>query len=165
MIDIDNRQYKVEITDEITSVINDAIQQALKHEQFSLPYEVSVVITDNLGIQAINFEFRKLDKCTDVLSFPMLDYETGYFKNGVTKIIYEDTNPENGAIILGDIVISIEKAVSQAEEYGHSYMRELAFLVVHSVLHLLGHDHNQESDKIIMRNKEEDILNILNLLR
>jgi probable rRNA maturation factor len=87
------------------------------------------------------------------------------YKNGVPGTDFEDTNPENGAVLLGDIVISMEMAYSQADEYGHSIHREIAFLTVHSVLHLLGYDHEIDEDRFIMRNKEEEILKAMKLFR
>lgn len=165
MIEIDNRQNIIEITDNINLTIKNAIEYALRYENFAKPYEVSVVITDNLGIQAINLEFRHIDSSTDVLSFPMLDYDDNYYENGIIEASFEDTNPESGEIVLGDIVISIEKALTQAEEYGHSILREIAFLTVHSVLHLLGYDHEIDEDRLIMRSKEEEILNMMKLFR
>jgi probable rRNA maturation factor len=165
MIEIDNKQIAIQITEEINKTIKNAIEEALKYENFLKPYEVSVLITDNTGIQEINSEFRHINKATDVLSFPMLNNEHGSYKNGEIETSFEDINPESGEILLGDIVISIEKAYSQAEEYGHSTLRELAFLTVHSVLHLLGYDHEFDEDRIIMRNKEEEILDTMKLSR
>lgn len=160
MIEIDNRQNVIEITEEINSIIINAIESALRHQNFDKPYEVSVVITDNPGIHEINLEFRNIDRPTDVLSFPMLDN-----LEDEININIEDTNPESGEVILGDIVISIEKAYSQAEEYCHSVIREVAFLTVHSVLHLLGYDHEIDEDRIIMRKLEDAILDDMKLYR
>ena len=166
MIEIDNRQDKIKISEDINTIIDSAIDFALKYEDFDKPYEVSVVITDNNGIRNINREFRKINRDTDVLSFPMIEYkEVHHGGNNVERNNFEDTNPQTGEVILGDIVISIEKAFAQADEYGHSIMREVAFLTVHSVLHLLGYDHELNDDMIIMRKKEEDILNIMKLFR
>lgn len=165
MIEIDNRQNKMKISEDINTIINSAIDFALKYEGFTRPYEVSVVITDNDGIKNINWEFRKINKETDVLSFPMLEYGEGHYEGFDTESDFRDTNPETGEVILGDIVISIEKAFTQASEYGHSIMREVAFLTVHSVLHLLGYDHELNEDRLIMRKKEEDILSMMKLFR
>jgi probable rRNA maturation factor len=165
MIEIENRQNSIDITEEINNTISDAIEEALLYEKFQDPFDISVIITDNPGIKAINLEFRNIDRETDVLSFPLLNYEDGPYEYDKFEASDEDINPENGAVLLGDIVISIEKAYSQAAEYGHSFSREIAFLVVHSVLHLLGYDHEIEEDKVIMRNKEENILNTMMLFR
>lgn len=165
MIDIDNRQNEIEVTDEINFTITNAIETALKHKGFDKPYEVSVVITNNLGIKSINYEFRNIDKETDVLSFPMHDFMGNYYSGEGTQDFNEEINPENGNIVLGDIVLSIEKAVAQASEYGHSLLREIAFLTVHSTLHLLGHDHENDTEREFMRCLEEDILSIMKLTR
>jgi probable rRNA maturation factor len=165
MIEIDNKQITIKITEEINKTIINAIEQTLIYENFHKPFDVSVLITDNIGIQRINLEFRHIDKSTDVLSFPMQSYIKGHYENEDFETSFEDINPETGAILLGDIVISSEKAFTQAEEYGHSIFREIAFLTVHSVLHLLGYDHEVEEDRFIMRNKEEEVLNIMQLFR
>lgn len=144
-----NRQKKLKITPAIRKCIKDAINEALLEEEASRPAEVSVSFVDNEEIHALNLEYRGKDKPTDVLSFPMWEEgdEVG------------DTDPKNGAVMLGDIVISTEKAVAQAEEYGHSPEREFAFLAVHSVLHLLGYDHEtSEEDEQYMKMRQEAVL-------
>lgn len=165
MIEIDNRQEKINVDDNILLLIQMTINHSLKYEDFDKPVEISVVITDNEGIRQINKQYRNIDSETDVLSFPMLDYDDGYDFEGEVETDIEDLNPESGDIVLGDIVISIEKAIQQANEYGHTLNREIAFLTVHSVLHLLGYDHIEELDRIIMREKEENILKSLALTR
>jgi probable rRNA maturation factor len=164
MIIFDNTQDKIEFNDEMKLLIERTIKGALEHEKFEKPYEISFLITDNSGIREINREHRKIDRETDVLSFPMLEFKTGYYK-GQIELNVDDLNPDTGEVVLGDIVISIEKATAQAEEYGHSLEREMAFLTVHSILHLLGHDHEVEDDRVIMRKKEVEILNELGLYR
>lgn len=159
MIEFDNRQDKIEFSDDIKNIIEKSIDFSLKYENFLKEYEVSVVITDNEGIKEINKQFRNIDKETDVLSFPMLDNKV------IDDFDFEDINPLTGEVILGDIVISLEKAKSQANEYGHSFEREIAFLTVHSTLHLLGYDHEKDEDRIIMRNKEESILENMGFVR
>ncbi|MCX7694550.1 MAG: rRNA maturation RNase YbeY [Caloramator sp.] len=165
MIEYDNRQNKIEFTDEMRNLINRAVEFTMKYENFNKPYELSIIITDNEEIREINKQFRGINKETDVLSFPMLEYDEGYYEEGEIEVDIEDINPESGAVVLGDMVISLEKAKEQSIEYGHSFERELAFLVVHSTLHLLGYDHEIEEDRIIMRRKEEDILNNIGLTR
>lgn len=165
MIEFDNRQDKIEFADDIRKNIENAIGESLEFEGFDKPCEVSVVITDNEGIKEINREFRNIDKETDVLSFPMLDFEEGYYDEEEVQVSVEDINPNSGEVVLGDIVISLEKALEQSKEYGHSFHREIAFLTVHSVLHLLGYDHEKEEDRVIMRSKEEEILGKLGLCR
>ena len=114
---------------------------------------INVVLTNSETIRQINKEQRNIDKATDVLSFPMFEKEE--INNIDNKI------PE----VLGDIVISIEKVEEQAKEYGHSFKRELSYMVVHGFYHILGYDHIEEKDKLQMREKEEDILNVLNITR
>lgn len=165
MIEVDNRQNKFEITQDIINLIEKTIEESLKFEKFNLNYEISVVLTDNEEIRQINKLYRGIDRETDVLSFPMLEYDEGYEEDGVIEVDFEDLNPETGGVVLGDIVVSLEKARQQAEEYGHSFERELSFLIVHSVLHLLGYDHENDSDRAIMREKEENILSNLGQTR
>ena len=118
---------------------------------------ISITLTTPAEIRKINKEFRNIDKETDVLSFPMFE------KNEIDAIVEEGKNeiPET----IGDIIISIERVKEQAEEYGHSFERELAYMVVHGFYHLMGYDHMQEDDKIVMRAKEENVLNMLNINR
>lgn len=165
MIEIDNRQEKFEVTQDMINLIEKTVDEALVFEKFNLDYEISVVLTDNKEIREINKLYRGIDKETDVLSFPMLDYDDGYEEEGEIEVDIEDLNPETGCVVLGDIVLSLEKAKQQAEEYGHSFEREICFLIVHSVLHLLGYDHENDTDRAIMREKEEKILSILGQTR
>ena len=112
----------------------------------------------------MNRQFREIDRATDVLSFPMVDYE----KPGDFAFLEEDDScfhPESGELMLGDIVISKEKVTAQAEEYGHTKEREFAFLVAHSMLHLFGYDHMEEGERAIMEQKQREILEQLNILR
>lgn len=165
MILFDNNQSKDDFDRNMQNLMERAVEAALENECFDKPYEISVLITDNYGIKDINKEHRNIDSETDVLSFPMLQFIGGYFTKDNYKPDYCDLDPDTGEIVLGDIVISIEKAKEQAKIYGHSVEREVAYLTVHSVLHLLGHDHEKDEDKAIMRKKEEEILKRLGLLR
>lgn len=165
MIEFDNRQDKVDFSESVKNLIIQAVGASLKHEGFKEKYELSVVVTDNNGIREINREFRDIDRETDVLSFPMLEFEDGYSEEVEVEIDFEDKNPETGAVVLGDIVLSLEKAAAQSQEYGHSIEREVGFLTVHSCLHLLGYDHENEEDRNIMREKEEQILVEMGLTR
>ncbi len=130
------------------------------------PYEaeVSILLTMNDQIQEMNTEFRGIERPTDVLSFPMVSYpEPGRFEFLDER---EDCfNPETGELSLGDIVISKEKVTAQAEEYGHSILREYAFLIVHSVLHLTGFDHMEEKERKTMEEKQKEIMDCINILR
>ena len=130
------------------------------------PYEaeVSLLLTTDEEIRQMNREFRDTDRATDVLSFPMIDYkEAGNFD------FLEDRkdcfHPETGELILGDIVISKEKVLSQAEEFGHTLRREFAFLIAHSMLHLSGYDHMEEDERSVMETLQRQILEKLNILR
>ncbi|MBQ3554468.1 MAG: rRNA maturation RNase YbeY [Clostridia bacterium] len=154
-----NEQNKVSVGDKEISLITDCLSAALSAEQFEYEAEISLLFTDNEGIREINRIQRKIDKPTDVLSFPMLEQD----EEGV--IIYDEDFIE-GRVFLGDIVISLEKAVVQAEEYGHSLEREIGFLAVHSLLHLLGYDHELgQAEEQEMFEKQEMILNSLGLVR
>lgn len=137
------------------------ITAALAAEQVELPCEINVLITDDPGIHQINWEQRQVDKPTDVLSFPMFELTPG---NPPTSEALLD--PATGRLPLGDMVISFERAVAQAEEFGHSVQRELGYLAVHSVLHLLGYDHMDEGEqKVRMRQREEAIMNQVGMPR
>jgi len=131
------------------------------------PYEaeVNVLFTDNAGIHEMNMEYREIDRPTDVLSFPMVSYEVpGEFENLEDE--QEDCfHPETGELLLGDIVLSIDKIKEQANEYGHSELRELCFLVAHSMLHLFGYDHMEEDEREEMERMQREILTQLNILR
>ncbi len=137
-----------------TPTIRRCIRAVLEAEGVEVPCEISVLITDDKGIQAINNEFRKLDKPTDVLSFPMQNFKPGAFDPADGEI-----DPDTGLIPMGDIVISAETASRHAKEYGNSDTRETAYLTIHSMLHLLGYDHEDEAEqKAAMRKREELIL-------
>ena len=130
------------------------------------PYEsqVELLLTDNEEIQRINQEFRSIDRPTDVLSFPMIDFECP----AEYDFLEEDDSlfdPETGELMLGNIVSSKEKVLSQAEEYGHSVKREYAFLIAHSMLHLLGYDHMEEEERAVMEGKQREILEQLGIKR
>lgn len=141
------------------------IEKVLDIEACPFETEVSILLTDNEGIKRYNKEFRGIEKDTDVLSFPNLDYDSPSDFSCVEGHEIDYINPESDEIILGDIIISINKVYSQAEEYGHTLKREFAFLIVHSMLHLLGYDHIDEEDAAIMEPKQESILNSLNITR
>lgn len=137
----------------------------LEEEQCPYEVQVSLVITDNEGIREVNRESRGIDRETDVLSFPNVDFEqVGEFQ------IDEDReadyfDPDTGELILGDIMISADKVKQQANEYGHSLRREFAFLVAHSMFHLCGYDHMEEQDAKVMERKQEEVLERLGISR
>ena len=129
--------------------IKRAVENTLIHHNIDFDVEISVTITNNEEIKNINNEYRKIDAPTDVLSFPMYDFqEPAVFDEDELAL-------EQGSVILGDIVLSVDKIRQQAEEYEHSFETELSYLVIHSTLHLLGYDHIEEDDKKIMREQEE----------
>ncbi len=166
MIYIDNRQCKVQVNEEVESVIEEVVQYTLSEEKVNLEYEISIIFVDNEEIREINMDTREIDKVTDVLSFPMLDYPNGQvFKDVYSKENLAPSDFNEGVLILGDMAISIERALEQSIEYGHSFKREVCYLVVHSVLHLLGYDHMEEKDKVKMREREEYILKNFDIKR
>ena len=150
---------------DVEEVAKKVILQALDQEQCPYEASVSVLLTDNEGIHAMNKEFREVDRPTDVLSFPNVDYEAPADFSGIEDMIEDYFDPESGELCLGDIVISIDKVYEQAEEYGHSPLREYAFLVAHSMLHLLGYDHMVEDEAKVMEAKQEEILSALGYTR
>lgn len=145
------------IAEQVISVALDAV---------GCPYEaeVSLLLTTDEQIREMNKQFRGIDCPTDVLSFPMIEYPaSGEF--GFLEEREDCFDPESGELSLGDIVISKEKAAAQAEEYGHSLLREYAFLIVHSILHLTGYDHIEETERQEMEAKQEEIMRYLDILR
>lgn len=131
------------------------------------PYQVqiNVLLTDNEGIREFNRQYRQIDRATDVLSFPNLEYDTpGNFQNaeGETADCFD---PDSGELILGDIILSVDRIAGQAREYGHSLRRELAFLVAHSMLHLCGYDHMEPGEAAVMEQKQEQVLTALGITR
>ena len=140
------------------------INGALDYEKFPYECEVSISIVDGDTIKELNKNFRNIDKVTDVLSFPMLNYKA----QGDFSDVGDDNDtisPESGEIILGDIVLCKEKVLAQAEEYGHSVRREYSFLIAHSMLHLMGYDHIDDNERQIMEKKQEEILESVNITR
>ena len=157
-ITIKNTQNKIQIKFKHRCLIKKVIKQTLIEQNFDKKSIVSVTITDNENIKIINKEFRNIDRATDVLSFPVVEFINGEMDDN-SGDYYRDK------LILGDIVLSAEKALEQSKEYGHSFEREMGFLVCHSVLHLLGYDHEEESERKVMRDHEEKVLDILRLTR
>ena len=140
------------------------IEAAIDYVDCPYEPEVNLLLTMNDEIHEMNRDFREIDQATDVLSFPMVDYmEAGNFDFLEDAIEY--FNPETGELMLGDIVISKEKVISQAEEYNHSVEREFAFLIAHSMLHLFGYDHMEEDERMQMEAKQREILEQLQILR
>lgn len=166
MIYIDNRQDKMPVDEDFEKKVEEVIRFALSEERVNRECEISVIFVDNSQIREINKETRNIDKETDVLSFPMLDYPKGkVYKDTYENYKFDASYMNEGELVLGDIVLSLEKAEEQSGEYNHSYLREACYLVVHSVLHLLGYDHMEEEEKKIMREREEVILSKLSITR
>ena len=162
------KNHRIIITSDISETVNKStaalirkvIRTGLAAEGMTLPCEVDVLLTNDEGIHAVNLDMRGVDRPPDVLSFPEFDLIPGAHPAA------EDADPGTGLIPLGDMVISMEHVAAQAEEYGHSRKRELAYLVIHSVLHLLGYDHLDEGpQKRKMREREEAILAQLDIQR
>ncbi len=145
---IDDRQDKVKLDKDIFEAVENAIKETLLLEGKSLNYEISLTFVDNEEIRKLNREYRKVDRETDVLSFPM-----------------EQDESQFPVPMLGDIVISAEKTLEQSIEYGHSFVREISYLTVHSMLHLLGYDHMNENEKLTMRNKEKEVMEKLKIFK
>lgn len=142
--------------------IRKCIRAVLEVQEMSVPCEINVLVTDDLGIRAINTAYRGVEAPTDVLSFPMFTFEPDNLPEDFMPYI----DPDTGLLPLGDMCISLERAKAQAAEFGHSVSREVGYLCIHSILHLLGYDHVDEGPmKAQMRAKEEEILNKINLPR
>ena len=153
--------YSFDVDGTIRSVIEEALQYV------GCEYEccVNVLLTDDAGIHEMNREYRGIDRPTDVLSFPMVDYDTPADFTVVDRYPEDYADPDTGELNLGDIVISLERMEAQAKEYGHSERRELAFLVAHSMLHLCGYDHIDDGERVVMEQKQEEILARLGITR
>ena len=150
-------------------IITDVVNEAVDYEKCPYEVEVNVTLTDNEAIHKINNEFRQVDSATDVLSFPMIDYETPSDFDSLEEEFDTNTedyfNPDTGELMLGDIVVSVEKVLEQAEKYGHTPTRELAFLVAHSMMHLFGYDHMTEDESRVMEAKQREVLDNLGITR
>ncbi len=157
---IENEQDKADFTPELENVLQRAVMTVMETlDCADTDCEVSVLITDDEGIRAINLAQRGIDAPTDVLSFPIVEFDDD-------GVMIEDSGDYDGdLLLLGDIVISLERAKAQAEEYGHSLKREVGFLAAHSALHLMGFDHQGEEDTPVMRGLEKAVMEKMNLPR
>ena len=155
-----NEQTNESFTHEQEQMIKRVCEAVMALEECNFDAQISLTLTDNKGIREINSEYRGIDRATDVLSFPMLEFdETG-------EIVESEFELDGDKVMLGDIVISLERAREQAREFGHSYEREIAFLTAHSMLHLLGYDHvDDEEGERIMRKKQTEVLASLKITR
>lgn len=150
---------------ECEKLARDVAEAALDYIGCPYEWEINLLLTMNEQIQEMNREFRGIDRSTDVLSFPMVEYEVPGDFHHLEDGQNECFHPESGELLLGDIVISKEKVLEQAEEYGHSVKREYSFLIVHSVLHLSGYDHEEECDRVLMEQKQREIMDKLKISR
>lgn len=157
-------EYDGEIEIACEQIARLVVNRALDYEGCPYECEVNVLVVGDDEIQEMNAQFREMDRSTDVLSFPMVEYEAPADFDGFDDHP-ELFNPESGELLLGDIVVSMDHVRAQAEAYGHGQTREFAFLVAHSMLHLLGYDHMEDEERLIMEQKQEDILRDLGYTR
>lgn len=158
------KEYNKDLGINYEEIADKVINAALDYEECPYEAEVSLTLVDNNRIHDINKEFRDIDRPTDVLSFPMVEYDDA----GEFAFLEDEDdcfNPETGELMLGDIIISLDKVEEQAIAYGHSFTREYAFLIAHSMLHLMGYDHMTDDDASIMEAKQRAILDNLNITR
>ena len=156
--------YKEKFIPDYEEIINNVVETALDYEDCPYESQVYVLLTDNEEIHQVNMEQRQIDRPTDVLSFPMIPFE-----KPADYSIIEDKDEyfdlDTGELLLGDVMISVDKVWSQAEEYGHSREREFSFLFAHSMLHLLGYDHMEPEEAAVMEKKQSEALNALGITR
>ena len=155
----------VPFTFDYEALAGEVVAFTIGHEGFPYEAEVNLTLTDNEGIHEINRMYRQIDAPTDVLSFPMLSYEQAGDFSALEEDYEDNFNPDTGEIMLGDIVISVDRVREQAAAYGHSERREFAFLIVHSMLHLFGYDHMTPEDAAVMEPKQRQILEEMNISR
>ncbi|MBQ8002048.1 MAG: rRNA maturation RNase YbeY [Clostridia bacterium] len=156
----ENEQDKLPFTEELEAVIRKAVETTLDTLEWEdVPVQVSVTITDNEKIREINSIYRKIDSETDVLSFPIIEFSPE------GEALVNEGDYDGDTLLLGDIMLSLEKALAQSEEYGHSFVREVGFLSLHSALHLMGFDNIDEKDAVLMRKFEDEIAEKMDLRR
>lgn len=157
---LENNQEEIEISEEIKDLIEKCVTKALEYEECNFEAEVSVLVVGEDEIRELNREHRGKDAVTDVLSFPILEFDED------ANILDYDYDFDDELVLLGDIVICAKRAEEQAKEFGHSFIREIAFLTVHSMLHLLGYDHEHSDDEEqLMFKKQKEILNLMGITR
>lgn len=147
------------------AIIRRVVEEALKTENCGYDVQIHVVLTDNTEIQKYNRQYRNINRSTDVLSFPMIEYQKPSEFSVVEENPEDYFDPDTNELVLGDIIISVEKVIEQAENFGHSRERELAFLTAHSMLHLFGYDHIEDAERIEMEERQEKILQNLEISR
>ncbi len=150
---------------DVKELLDKLMEAVLEMEQ--CPYEVCVnlLLTDNERIRTYNKEYRAIDRATDVLSFPNIEFETEGDFSLVEEMEADYFDPDSGELMLGDIIISVDKVEEQAQEYGHSIRREMAFLMAHSLFHLCGYDHMEQEEAVVMEQKQEEVLQQLGITR
>ncbi|MGB4658498.1 MAG: rRNA maturation RNase YbeY [Mobilitalea sp.] len=163
-INIEN-EATIKLNFDYEPLLKKVVEACLDYEECHYESEVNILLTDDIEIQQINKEYRNIDAPTDVLSFPSIEYSSPGDFSELEESIADSFNPESGELLLGDIVISLDRAKLQASEYGHSMEREIAFLTAHSMFHLFGYDHMNEEDLVIMERKQKEVLEILQILR
>lgn len=156
---------QVSFSFDIKEVADSVMETVLVQEGCPYEAQINLLLTDNEGIRTYNAQFREIDRSTDVLSFPNVDYEEPADFSDLEEQEADYFDPDSGELILGDIIISVDKVKEQAQSYGHSEKREFAFLVAHSMLHLCGYDHMEEEEAKIMEAKQEEALKRLGITR
>lgn len=155
---------QVELPIEYESLVRETIECCIDYVNCPYEAEVNVIVTTNDIIHEINMEQRGIDRATDVLSFPMVEW-TGIGAFDELEEQFECFNPDSGELMLGDIIISSEKIIEQAKEYGHSLERECSFLIAHSMLHLFGYDHIEEDDRLLMEQAQKEVMKVIGITR
>lgn len=159
------KEVEVRFDFDCEKLAEEVIDFTIEHEAFPYEAEVNLTLTDNAGIHEVNKMYRQIDAPTDVLSFPLLAYETAGDFSALEEDYEDNFNPDTGEIMLGDIVISIDRVKEQAASFGHSEQREYAFLLVHSMLHLFGYDHMTPEEAAHMETKQNEILDAMGITR
>lgn len=155
----------VQFTFDVEKTVEQVALRVLETENCPYEVQINVLLTDNAGIREYNANYRNIDRETDVLSFPNVDYEVPADFEGLEEFEADYFDPDSGELILGDIILSVDKIKEQAENYNHSQYREFAFLVAHSMLHLCGYDHMEEEEAKVMEGKQEAVLSALGITR
>ena len=150
---------------DVEQIVAMVAEEVLDSEACPYETEINVLLTDNDGIRQYNRDYREIDRPTDVLSFPNIDYETPGDFSVAEEHEADCFQPDTGELILGDIIISVDKVIEQAASYGHSKLREFAFLVAHSMLHLCGYDHMEAKEAAVMEAKQEAVMAAIHITR
>lgn len=161
---IDN-EVEAEFSFDMNAVAKMVLEKSIEYVNCPYDSEINILITDNEGIREYNRDYRNIDKETDVLSFPNVDYDIPGDFSHVEDHFEDYFDPDSGRLVLGDMIISAPKVIEQANAYGHSDKREFAFLIAHSMLHLFGYDHMEDDERIEMEQHQEAILNALDIRR